>query len=101
MARARAWATGGGRVPLAYFCSRCGALRLDNSHRDCRRSPSSHPSCSRHRRVRHGRAPLMSRAGLSPALARRVLRAALDADRRLTDAGLVVPVAVNLLAVDF
>jgi len=43
----------------------------------------------------------MSRAGLSPALARRVLRAALDADRRLTDAGLVVPVAVNLLAVDF
>jgi len=44
--------------------------------------------------------PLMSRAGLLPALAGHVLRAALDAARRLTDAGLVVPVAVNLSAVD-
>jgi len=44
--------------------------------------------------------PLMSRAGLLPALAGQVLCAALDASRRLVDAGLVVPVAVNLSPVD-
>ncbi len=44
--------------------------------------------------------PLMSRAGLLPALATAVLSAALDAARRLADAGLVVPVAVNLSPVD-
>ncbi|MBF5080782.1 bifunctional diguanylate cyclase/phosphodiesterase [Quadrisphaera sp. INWT6] len=44
--------------------------------------------------------PLMSRAGLLPALATAVLSAALDAARSLADAGLVVPVAVNLSPVD-
>jgi len=44
--------------------------------------------------------PLMSRAGLLPALATAVLSAALDAARQLADAGLAVPVAVNLSPVD-
>jgi len=44
--------------------------------------------------------PLMSRAGLLPALAAAVLSAALDAARQLADAGLTVPVAVNLSPVD-
>lgn len=44
--------------------------------------------------------PLMGRAGLLPALAAEVLRAALQAAQQLAAAGLVVPVAVNLSAVD-
>jgi len=44
--------------------------------------------------------PLMGRAGLLPALATSVLRAALGAARELAQVGLSVPVAVNLSAGD-